>query len=188
MNGKSPVAKPVPLAFLAWLAQNPTGIPQRQALLRAVLGAASGLLSGSVTSWLFGLWSIRPLWAIGLGIGSGILSGATLGALGVVLVAYAIDRWVLASEHLIGYSGVIRMLLHAGELSGLGALAGGIGGGAGGLVAGVLVGLFGGSLADGRACDGGDRRRDRRGWRWPRAVVTDCSWVSAGHSSLKNTH
>jgi hypothetical protein len=149
MNGKSPVPKPVPLAFLAWLAQNPTGIPQRQALLRAVLGAVSGLLSGSATSWLFGLWSIQPLWAIGLGIGSGILSGATLGALGMVLLAYAIDRWVLASEHLIGYSGVIRMLLHAGELSSLGALTGGIGGGTGGLVAGVLVGLFGGSLAGG---------------------------------------
>ena len=149
MNGKSPVPKPLPLAFLAWLAQNPTGIPQRQALLRAVLGAASGLFSGSVTSWLFGLWPIRPLWAIGLGMGSGILSGATLGALGVVLLAYVIDRWVLADEHLIGYSGVIRMLLHAGELSGLGALAGGIGAGASGLVAGLLTGMIGGGFAGG---------------------------------------
>jgi hypothetical protein len=149
MNGKSPVPKPVALAFLAWLAQNPTGIPQRQALLRAVFGAVSGLLGGSVTSWLFGLWPIQPLWAVGLGIGSGILSGATLGALGMVLLAYAIDRWVLASEHLIGYSGVIRMLLHAGELSGLGALAGGIGGGAGGLVAGLLTGMIGGGFAGG---------------------------------------
>jgi hypothetical protein len=149
MNGKFPPPQPAFPAFLAWLAHNPTGIPQRQALRLAAIGGVLGLLGGIVTSWLLGFWPIRPLWALGLGIGSGILSGATLGALGMVLLAYAIDRWVLAGEHLIGYSSVIRMLLHAGELSFLGALGGGLGGGIRGAVAGLLTGMLGGSLAGG---------------------------------------
>src|SRR5215208_4893265 len=118
MNGKFPPSQQVGSAFLAWLAQNPTGIPQRQALWRAALGGVLGLLGGIVTSGLLGLWPVRQLSALGLSIVSGVVSGASLGALGVVLLAYVIDRWLLASEDLIGYSGVIRMLLHAGELSG----------------------------------------------------------------------
>jgi hypothetical protein len=46
---------------------------------------------------------------------------------------------------LLGFSGVVRMLLHAGELSLLGALGGGVGGGIGG----VFVGLVSGTLAGG---------------------------------------
>jgi hypothetical protein len=51
-------------------------------------------------------------------------------------------RW---SDPLLGYSGLVRMLFHAGELSFLGALGGGIGGG----VAGTLGGLATGALAGG---------------------------------------
>jgi hypothetical protein len=149
MNENSPPSQQVGSAFLAWLAHNPTGIPQRQALWRAAFGGVLGLLGGIVTSGLMGFWSVQHLWALGLGVISGVVSGATLGALGMVLLAYALDRWVLASEHLIGYSATIRMLLHAGELSDLGALAGGIGGGASGIVAGLLTGMVGGGLAGG---------------------------------------
>ena len=149
MPEKSPLSQPLHSAFLAWLVHNPTGIPPRQALWRVAFGSVLGLLGGLATSGLVGLWSVRSLWALGLGVLSGVVSGATLGALGVLVLAYTIDRRVLAGEQLIGYSGVIRMLLHAGELSGLGALAGGIGGGAGGIVAGLLTGVVGGGLVGG---------------------------------------
>jgi hypothetical protein len=66
--------------------------PELQALWRAALGGVLGLLGGIVTSGLMDLWPVRHLWALGLGVLSGIVSGATLGALGMVLLAYAIDR------------------------------------------------------------------------------------------------
>jgi hypothetical protein len=84
-----------------------------------------------------------------MGIAAGVIIGASLGAAVVVMLAYAIDRLVLKDVELIGYSGVIRMLLHAGELSALGALSGGIGGAANGVFAGLALGALGGSLLGG---------------------------------------
>ena len=93
--------------------------------------------------------SARPLWALCLGIASGAICGASIGALGVVVLARAMDLFVLTSDPLMGYSGVIRMLLHAGELSALGAFSGGIGGGAEGMLAGLGIGAIGGGIIGG---------------------------------------
>jgi hypothetical protein len=52
---------------------------------------------------------------------------AILAPLGVLLCAHFLDRALPGDDHLVGYSGLIRMLVHAGELSFLGALGGGLG-------------------------------------------------------------
>ena len=135
--------------FVAWLTHNPTGIPRRQALWRVAFGILLGLISGWLISEVIGLGHTRPLWAVGLGIASGVIGGASLGALGVVVLARAMDRFILTNDSLIGYSGVIRMLLHAGELSALGALSGGMGGGAAGMLAGLAIGALGGGVSGG---------------------------------------
>jgi hypothetical protein len=80
---------------------------------------------------------------------AGVIGGTTIGALGAVLVARLIDRAARWSDPLLGYSGILRMLLHAGELSFLGALRGGIGGGIGGVIGGLLSGALAGSLLGG---------------------------------------
>lgn len=135
----------------AWLPANPSGVPRRQALLRALIGVGLGIGIGSI------LWALNARDPTGLTGTSGLhlvlssISGAIAGPLGVVVVARLLDRTIRAEDQLIGYSGLIRMLLHAGELSFLGALAGGAGAGAAmplrGLVAGVvLTGLVGAIL------------------------------------------
>ena len=149
MNGKSQHRQRAEPSFVAWLAHNPTGIPRRQALSRVAFGMVLGLLVGWLVSELLGFGRGRPLWALGLGITSWVICGATIGALGVVVLARAMDRFVLSDDPLVGYSGVIRMLLHAGELSALGALSGGIGGGAVGLFAGLGIGAIGGAVSGG---------------------------------------
>jgi hypothetical protein len=98
-----------------------------------MLGLLAALLAG------------RPLPAQAFGVLAGDLGGATLGALGVVLAARLLDWAARWSDPLLGFSGVVRMLLHAGELSLLGALGGGIGGG----ISGAFGGLVSGALAGG---------------------------------------
>jgi hypothetical protein len=132
-------------AFAAWLRHNPTGLPRRHALRVAAIGVGQGLLGGLGAGILAGSWHTTSPWLLGLGIACGSLTGATLGPLAVVLLARLLDRVFRAADSLIGYSGVLRMLLHAGELSFLGALAGGIGGGIGGLLAGMAGGALAGS-------------------------------------------
>jgi hypothetical protein len=149
MNGKSQHRQRSEPSFVAWFAHNPTGIPRQQALSRVAFGVILGLFSGWLVSELLGFGRGRPVWALGLGIASGVICGATIGALGVVVLARAVDRFVMTSDPLVGYSGVIRMLLHAGELSALGALSGGIGGGAVGLFAGLGIGAIGGAVSGG---------------------------------------
>ena len=136
-------------AFAAWLLHNPTGLPRRHALRVAAIGIGLGLLGGLAAGILAGSWHTTSPWLLGLGIGCGSLTGATLGPLAVVLLARLLDRAFRATDSLIGYSGVLRMLLHAGELSFLGALAGGIGGGIGGLLAGMIGGALAGIAAGG---------------------------------------
>jgi hypothetical protein len=149
MNGNSQRRQHAQPTFVAWLTHNPTGIPRREALGRVIFGILLSLLGGWLVSQVVGFGHTRPLWATSLGIVSGAISGASIGALGVVLLARAMDRFVLTSDSLIGYSGVIRMLLHAGELSALGALSGGIGGGAASMLAGLAFGAIGGSILGG---------------------------------------
>jgi hypothetical protein len=81
-----------------------------------------------------------------LGVGAGVLGGSTLGALGAVLVARLLDWAARWRDPLLGYSGLVRMLLHAGELSLLGAVGGGIGGGVGGVARGLLGGMIAGGM------------------------------------------
>jgi hypothetical protein len=72
-------------------------------------------------------------------------------------------RW---SDPLLGYSGLVRMLLHAGELSPFGALGGGIGGGTGGAFGSLVSVAMAGSLIGGSstACAGS-------GWYWASQAV-----------------
>lgn len=110
-------------AFLEWLARNPTGIRRSTALGRALVGTGlAGLLSAAV------LRRTRPS-ASGVPIGE-TLGAAALGGVAAPLVVtaatYYLDRSVLWQEGLLGYSGVMRELLHAGELSFLGALGAGL--------------------------------------------------------------
>jgi hypothetical protein len=142
MNSRSsrpPSAHP---SLLAWLATNTSGVPRAQARRVVAFGLILGLLLGLLASLLVG----RAFETRIFGIASGVLGGATLGALGAVLAARLLDWAVRWSDPLLGYSGLVRMLLHAGELSLLGALGGGIGGGVGGVFGGLVSGALTASL------------------------------------------
>jgi hypothetical protein len=132
-------------SFLTWLATNTSGVPRAQARRAVVYGLLLGLLLGLLAGALVG----TPMWARTLGVVGGMLGGATLGALGAVLVARLLDWAARWSDPLLGYSGLVRMLLHAGELSLLGAVGGGIGGGIGGVTSGLVSGAIAGGLVGG---------------------------------------
>jgi hypothetical protein len=132
-------------SFIIWLATNTSGVPRAQARQRVALGLALGLLLGLLASFLSG----AAFWPRALGVMAGVIGGTTVGALGAVLTARLLDRAARWSDPLLGYSGILRMLLHAGELSFLGALGGGIGGGIGGVIGGMLGGALAGSLIGG---------------------------------------
>jgi hypothetical protein len=138
MNPKASDTRRVGGRFTTWLAYNPSGIPRRHAVRVALLGVGLGILGGLLVYRLAGGGPVRSVWALRLSIVSGSLSGAILTPLGVLLGAHLLDRAVPGDDHLVGYSGVVRMLLHAGELSFLGVLGGGIGVGSGGILAGIL--------------------------------------------------
>ena len=135
--------------FTVRRSSNPSGVPRRQIFTVVALGIVLGSLGGIVASNVTGTWGLVPWWVLVLGIASGTLGGATIGALGVVMVGRVLDRRFRGGDQLVGYSGVIRMLLYAGELSFLGAIAGGIGGGIGGTIAGLLGGALSGSILGG---------------------------------------
>ena len=97
-------------------------------------------MAGLLTYGLAGRGSMRSVWTLSIAIISGSLSGAILAPLGVLLFAHFLDRALPGDDHLVGYSGLIRMLVHAGELSFLGALGGGLGVGMGSILAGLLWG------------------------------------------------
>ena len=145
MNGRSSRPTRAQPTFVRWLRHNPSGIPRRHAVRVVLAGGLLGLLGGVIASMLAGTWSTMPRWALGLGICSGVVGGATIGALGVVVLARLVDRWLWSSDPSLGYADLMRLLLHAGELSFLGAVAGGSGGGVSGLLAGLGWGALVGS-------------------------------------------
>lgn len=146
MNARSSPPPDAQPSFVRWLRRNPAGMPRRHAVRVALAGVLLGLLVGVIASVLAGTWYTLPRWALSLGISSGVIGGATLGALGVVVLARRVDRRLWSSDPSLGYADLMRMLLHAGELSFLGAVGGGGGGGVSGLLAGLVWGaLVGGS-------------------------------------------
>ncbi len=122
--------------------RNPSGVPRRLALRLALVGVGLGSVGGWLVHVLTTTEQAEAWWQLGLLALVGSLGGALLGPLGMLLLAHMLDRTVTADDHLVGYSGMIRMLLHAGELSFLGALGGGIGGGSPGIVAGLVGGVL----------------------------------------------
>jgi hypothetical protein len=58
-------------------------------------------------------------------------------------MTYQLDRSLLGRDELLGYSGVMRELFHAGELSFLTALGAGLGRSAASRAGGVVVGTIG---------------------------------------------
>jgi hypothetical protein len=140
MKAPSPRKRRTASRFMAWLAVNPSGVPRGRAIRLALIGVMLGVGAGLLMRELGGAQT-TPLPAGGLALLLGSVAGAILAPLGVVLIAQLLDRAVLRSDPLIGYGGLIRMLLHAGELSFLGALAGGIGAGAGTPLRGLVVGV-----------------------------------------------
>ncbi len=134
--------------FRAWLASNPSGVPRRHAFRRALIGVGLGITSGLLMS-AFGAARTIPAHVPWLELVLGSIAGAVFGPLGVFLVSRLLDLSVPGDDHLVGYSGLIRMLLHAGELSFLGALAGGIGGGVGATISGLASGALVTSLVAG---------------------------------------
>jgi len=119
MHAQSPRPRSDRPSLITWLATNTSGVPRAQARRVVALGLMLGLFLGLLTSMLAG----GPFTARAFGV----VGGATLGALGAVLAARLLDWAAHWSDPLLGFSGVVRMLLHAGELSVLGALGGGIG-------------------------------------------------------------
>jgi hypothetical protein len=129
---------------LQWLVRNPTGIPRRTALLRALAGTTlAGLLSFALARWR------RP------SVGATTLAAETFGAtalggavtpFAVTLTTYALDRGLPGRDELLGYSGVMRELLHAGELSFLGALGAGLSRSTRTTGGGLMLGAFGTGL------------------------------------------
>jgi hypothetical protein len=132
-------------SLVTWLATNTSGVSRAQA--RRVI--AGGLLLGLLLGLFAGVLVGTPLWVRMLGVVSGLLGGATLGALGAVLVARLLDWAARWNDPLLGYSGLVRMLLHAGELSLLGAVGGGLGGGIGGAASGLVCGAIAGGVVGG---------------------------------------
>jgi hypothetical protein len=65
------------------------------------------------------------------------------GPLFVTLATYELDRSLEWRDDLLGYSGVMRELFHAGELSLLGALGAGVAQASGGGARGLLLGPIG---------------------------------------------
>jgi hypothetical protein len=146
MHPPSPRPKPFGPSFLAWLTYNASGIPRRHALRVVASGVVLGVLVGVVAGGLARAWQTTTLGSLVLGAGSGAIGGATVGALAVVLAAGLLDWALPSSDRLVGYSGLVRMLLQAGELSFLGGIGGGIGGASGGVLIGALMGSLIGSL------------------------------------------
>ena len=145
MHAQSPRPRSSRPSLITWLATNTSGVPRAQAWRIVALGLMLGLVLGL----LGGLLAGRPF-AVGVfGVVGGVLGGATLGALGAVLAARLLDWAAHWSDPLLGYSGLVRMLLHAGELSLLGALGGGIGGSVGEAVGGLVTGALAGGLLGG---------------------------------------
>lgn len=171
--------------FAEWLARNPTGIPRASGAARALLGTLlAGLLSLAVARRLRPSAPLAGLLARSLAAAA---VGGALSPVGVAALTYYLDRRLPRRDELLGYSGVMRELLHAGELSALGALGAGLGhsaGAAGGIAgtavvggllyglrgfgpglgvgAGLLSGLFGALLAAGmRAAPAAAARRGR---------------------------
>jgi hypothetical protein len=135
-------------AFLEWLAHNPTGIRRSAALGRAVVGTGlAGLLSAAA---LRRTCPSAPAARIGELVGA-VVVGGVAAPLVVTAATYYLDRSLLRQEELLGYSGVMRELLHAGELSFLGALGAGLaqsveGGGRGTAVSTLGTGVTGALL------------------------------------------
>lgn len=110
-------------SFPRWLARNPTGIPCSEALRRALAGTAlAGLCSLAIARARRP--ALPPAFAART-LGVAALGGA-LTPFCVTATTYALDRTLLRGDELLGFSGVMRELLHAGELSVLGALGAGL--------------------------------------------------------------
>lgn len=128
--------------FMARLARNPSGVPRLLAVRLALIGVGLGITTALIAHTLTDRQPATSLDRLILAALPASLSGAILGPLGLLLLARALDRTVRAEDHLVGYSGIIRMLLHAGELSFLGALGGGISGGSAGVTTGLLAAML----------------------------------------------
>jgi hypothetical protein len=139
---KAPKRRHTGPRFIAWFTSNPSGIPRRHALGVALMGVALGGAGGLLASTLFAGGHTPSLWPLRPGLVLASVSGAVLAPLGVVLVAHVLDRTVPGDDSLVGYSGLTWMLLHAGELSFLGALGGGIGAGVGSTLAGLVCAVL----------------------------------------------
>src|SRR5262249_59290249 len=90
-----------------------SGVPRAQARRVAAFGLILGLLLGLLASVLAGASFETRIF----GIAGGVLGGATLGALGAVLAARLLDWAARWSDPLLGYSGLLPLLLHAAHLS-----------------------------------------------------------------------
>lgn len=133
-------------SFFTWLAHNPTGVAPRVALGRTLAGMLLGGLVSLATTRLRPRTStpVRMLPMIG-----GVIGGSVFGPLAVVFITYRLDRRWFTGDSLLGFSGVMRELFHAGELSALGALGGGLGASSGGFSRGLLTGAVGTSFLGG---------------------------------------
>jgi len=133
--------------FVAWLARNTTGVSRASGAARALMGTLfAGLLSTAVARRL------RPSAPFAALLAETMPAAAVGGAvspLGVAALTYYLDRRVPRSDELLGYSGVMRELLHAGELSALGALGAGLGRGVGGGARGALLSVVGTAVVGG---------------------------------------
>jgi hypothetical protein len=138
MKPKQQRIKAIGLAVQAGLTRNPSGVPRPIALRLTLFGVGLGIAAGLIIHNLAGSESTQSLGELMFATLTGSVGGAVLGPLGLLLLAHALNRTVRADDYLVGYSGLIRMLLHAGELSFLGALAGGIGGGSAGMLNALL--------------------------------------------------
>jgi hypothetical protein len=127
---------------------NPSGVGRRQVQITVGVGIVVGLLSG-VLLRAIGDHAWRGLWTTMLPVLAAVLAGATLGAGGVLLLTQLLDRWRPWGDPLLGFSGMMRLLWHAGELSLLGAVSAGIGSGVGGLLGSTIGGAAAGLVLGG---------------------------------------
>src|SRR5438094_9882722 len=102
MHPRFPQRPSTRLSLVAWLATNTSGVSRAQARRVAALGIVLGVLLGLLADVLAGI----PLWPRALGVVSGVLGGATFGALGAVLTARLLDWAARWRDPLIGYSGL----------------------------------------------------------------------------------